>query len=168
VSTVLIPQRVGVDGWPVVSAIRLGTRVAPAEFAAVVDCGEGGDARFATVRAYVWPDGRVVAREGLYDLTLEQAQQDLLTRVKLLPTHQVEAVVEVREPYHPSLTTVFLDGRPVDDFAQVRVRVVLAYRDSDDWPDDGPLDLPELDGLSPAAARHVRELYAAGAQAASR
>lgn len=163
-NTVLIPQRVTVDALPVVSAIRVGTGSTPGEFVAVVDRGDDHHKRYGTVRVYVWPDGRVVAGEGRYDLSLSEAHQDLLERTKLLPAFHVEAVVESREPYQTDRTTVFVNGELLADVGAdvpVRARVVIAYTaDIEDDPDAEP-SAEDLAALSPAAARHLRELYAA-------
>lgn len=156
---VLIPQAIGVDGWPVVSALRLGTTVAPAEFLAVVECGEAGsDTRFGTVRVFVWPGGRAAASDGHYDLTFADAQHDLLSRARLVGGHRVEIVVEQREPYAKDRVTTFVDGNPETADSPVTTVAVIVYTDPDDWPDIGP-ELPELDRLSPAASDHVLAMH---------
>ncbi|MEU7822943.1 hypothetical protein [Catellatospora sp. NPDC049133] len=158
---VRVPQVVGWDGWPVVSAIRIGDEARPAEFVVVVDCGDG---RFGTMRVYVWPGSAPKARDGHYDLTLVEAHQDMLERAKMLPTYDIEAVVEAREPYEVDRTMVFVNGDVLPDVGAtvpVRARVVVAYVGdlSDDLDMTGGPSSEELTGLSPAAAAHLMSLY---------
>ncbi len=89
------------------------TEGGPAQFVVVVDCGEGTPRhRFAVLAVYVWPD-RVVAEQGVYDLTFDRAQQIMLERAGLLPTVRVE-LVTVRDPDAANEHTVFIDGQRRD------------------------------------------------------
>jgi len=166
VNHVPIPQQVGADEWPVISAVRIGDSDRPAVFAAVVDCREPlPERQYATVEIVVWPPDaigtqpRPTCSHGHYNLTLAEAAHDMLERARLLPQRLVEAVVELREPYEPNRTTVYVDGRPADDHnPDVRAAVAVVYTDPDDQPESAASYPPA--GLSPAAADHVLALYA--------
>ena len=151
-----IPDRVGVDGWPVVSAVRYGTGTAPVEYIAIVDCGEGTPTHpYATVHLYLWPDD-IKTRAGQYNLTWQQARRSLAERAGLIPTPRVEVVIYAREPYDQDRTVVFIDGRPAAERPAVVVSSRVVYlEDEQDW-----WMVPVLRGighLSEAAQQHITD-----------
>ena len=113
-SPVPIPTHVGDLRWPVQAALRVQPEPGdwPVEFVVVVDCREGTPSRYAVLTVHVWPD-RVVAQQGIYDLTFTRAQQIMLERARLLPTVRVE-VITVRDPDRANEYTVFIDGQRRD------------------------------------------------------
>jgi hypothetical protein len=157
------PTHVGIDGWPVLSAVRVATadtaNQVPAEFVVLADCGEGTPREpYATFRVFVWPDHSKTT-DGEYDLTFAQAQRSLTERAGLLPTATVEVVV-VRDPDRANDYTVFIDGAHQPAGRTGTVRVVChdidlgAVEITAAWVDD---QLQRTRVLSPAAAGLARD-----------
>jgi len=152
-----IPFAAGSDQLPVLSAVRVGVLDRRAAFIALVDCGEGTPThRYATQQLYVWPDGRTVARDGIYNLTWQDAQASLIERAKLTPAPQVEVVVFAAEPHEPDVIHIFIDGAPVATPARVEVTTHVVRLDYDDEEDFWLIHaLERIDHLSPAAQRTI-------------
>jgi hypothetical protein len=158
------PTHVGVDQWPVLSAVRVNTADDPAEFVVLVDCGEGTPRhRYATLQVRIWtkPRTRRKIGDGEYDLTFDQARRSLAERAGLLPTTTTTVeVVVVRDPDAANDYAVFVDSTHQPDGATDEVRVITydidlgAVEITPTWVDQ---QMKRADALSPAAARHARD-----------
>jgi len=118
------PTHVGHRNWPVVSAVRVGTNDAPAQFIVIVHCADATPREpYATLHVYVWPD-RIRAEDGEFDFTFGQARRSLAERAGLLPAATVE-VIAFGDSAEPNAYTVFVDGQIQPEGATVQgVRVV--------------------------------------------
>lgn len=152
-----IPLAAGSDRLPVLSAVRVGISDRPAEFIAIADCGEGTPThRYATQRLYVWPEGRTVARDGIYNLTWQDAQASLIARAKLTPAPKAEVVVFAAEPHEPDAVHIFIDGTPATTPPPVEVTTHVVRLDYDDEEDLWLIHALEgIDHLSPDAQRTI-------------
>jgi hypothetical protein len=157
------PTHVGIDNWPVLSAVRVAAADnptdVPAEFVVLVGCGEGTPSEpYATLRVFVWPD-RSKTADGEYDLTFAEAQRSLAERAGLMPTATVEVVV-VRDPDQANDYAVFVDGQHQATGRTDTVRVVThdidlgAVEVTPAWVGE---QLQRAAALSPPAGRHARE-----------
>jgi hypothetical protein len=164
-SYVQIPAAVGVQRWPVVSAVRVGTSVTPAEFIVIADCRDDtARQRYATLRVFVGP-GQVESRDGEYDLAWQQAQRSLAERAGLIPRRRVEVLVYSSEPHDTDEAVVFIDGDPPGPDEPITVDTHVVYLDIHDDEDEwmGRV-LRNAARLSPAARQDVTNMMAAIAQ----
>jgi hypothetical protein len=161
------PTHVGDLHWPVLSAVRVEGGDHPAEFVVLVDCGEPAPREpYATLLVHVWAE-HSKAEQGEYDLTFTQAKRSLAERAGLLPTTTVEVLI-VRDPDQANDHTIVVDGHHRPDGKTDTVRVVThdidlgAIQITPAWIAE---HLQRADDtLSPAAARHAREVVVGNAE----
>lgn len=164
-SHVQIPASVGVQRWPVVSAVRVGTSVTPAEFIVIADCRDDtAHERYATLHLLLRP-GQCNARDGEYDLTWQQAQRSLAERARLIPHRRVEVLVYCNEPDNTDETVVFIDGDAPEPDEPITVDTHVVYLDIHDDEDEwmGRV-LRNAATLSAAARQDVTDVINAVAQ----
>lgn len=154
-----IPDRVGTGRWPVISAVRIGTRTDPVEYIAIVDCGEGTPTHpYATVHLCLWPDG-VKTRGGQYNLTWRQARRSLAERAGLISAPSAEVLIYAREPNAQDRTVVFIDGElAAAERPAVVVTSRVVYLDLEDEQDWWMVTvLRGISHLSAAAQQHITD-----------
>jgi hypothetical protein len=164
-SHVQIPGSVGVQRWPVVSAVRVGTSVTPAEFIVIADCcDDTAHERYATLHLHIRP-GQVNARDGEYDLTWQQALRSLAERARLIPHRRVEVLVYSSEPHDTDETVLFIDGDPPEPDEPITVDTHVVYLDIHDDEDEWMSRvLRNAATLSTAARQEVTNMITAIAQ----
>jgi hypothetical protein len=155
------PTHVGDLHWPVLSAVRVEGGDHPAEFVVLVDCGEPAPHEpYATLLVHVWAE-HSKAEQGEYDLTFAQAKRSLAERAGLLPTTTGRGARRTRPG--PSQRLHHLrrwtpparrqDGHGPGGHARHRPG---RHPDHPAWVAEHLQRADDM--LSPAAARHAREV----------
>jgi hypothetical protein len=115
--------------------VRVGTSVTPAEFIVIADCHDDtAHERYATLRLFI-RSGQVLARDGEYDLSWQQAQRSLVERARLIPHRRGEVLVYSSEPYDTDETVVFIDGDQPGSDEPITVDTHVVYLDIHDDDD---------------------------------
>jgi hypothetical protein len=158
-----LPATITAEHWPVCSAVRVGDADS-SEYIVIADRGsQYAPARYTTVRLLLERYGAYI-RDGVHDLTWEQAQLSMIQRALLVPARHVEVLVYAKEPHSRNTQAIFVDGRPLQATDQITVRTEVFNLDSDLRHEDYDNELvwahqvrDQQRLLSDAAAAHAHE-----------